>query len=161
MSGTGDGKRSKAERCGYLGLGMMGIPMARRLVDAGFEVAVWNRSAGKAKTLVEAGTSPWLDLLHRSLVTEGELARLIAENSLRGETSNPSIFEKAILGSDEYDDQLAELSEKESDAQAIYDTWRSRGAHFLTPPQNRGGEIRCYLRDPDGYLIEVGQTIRQ
>ena len=47
------------------------------------------------------------------------------------------------------------------DARAIYDTWRSRGAQFLTPPQNRGGEIRCYLRDPDGYLIEVGQTTRQ
>jgi len=47
------------------------------------------------------------------------------------------------------------------DARAIYDTWRSRGAQFLTPPQDRGGEIRCYLRDPDGYLIEVGQTTRQ
>ena len=47
------------------------------------------------------------------------------------------------------------------DARAIYHTWRSRGAQFLTPPQNRGGEIRCYLRDPDGYLIEVGQTTRQ
>lgn len=47
------------------------------------------------------------------------------------------------------------------DARAIYGTWRSRGAQFLTPPQNRGGEIRCYLRDPDDYLIEVGQTTRQ
>jgi catechol 2,3-dioxygenase-like lactoylglutathione lyase family enzyme len=47
------------------------------------------------------------------------------------------------------------------DARAIYDTWRARGAQFLTPPQNRGGEICCYLRDPDGYLIEVGQTTRQ
>ena len=55
MSGTGDGKTSKTERLGYLGLGMMGIPMAQRLVSAGFEVAVWNRSADKAKTLVEAG----------------------------------------------------------------------------------------------------------
>ncbi len=73
------------------------------------------------KTLVEAGTSPWLDLLRRSLVTEGELARLVAESSLRGETSNPSIFEKAILGSDEYDDQLAELAGQESDPQVIYE----------------------------------------
>jgi len=55
MSGTGDGKTSKTERLGYLGLGMMGIPMAQRLVSAGFEVAVWNRSADKAKALVEAG----------------------------------------------------------------------------------------------------------
>jgi transaldolase len=49
------------------------------------------------KRLVEAGTSPWLDLLRRSLVSGGELARLVAEDSLRGVTSNPSIFEKAIL----------------------------------------------------------------
>lgn len=44
------------------------------------------------------------------------------------------------------------------DAQRVYREWSSRGAHFLTPPQDRGGEIRCYLRDPDGYLIEVGQV---
>jgi 3-hydroxyisobutyrate dehydrogenase len=55
MSGTDDGKGSKAERLGYLGLGMMGIPMARRLVNAGYDVTVRNRSASKAKTLVEAG----------------------------------------------------------------------------------------------------------
>jgi transaldolase len=73
------------------------------------------------KRLVEAGTSPWLDLLRRSLITEGELARMIAEDSLRGETSNPSIFEKGILGSDEYDDQLAELAGQDLDAQAIYE----------------------------------------
>jgi 3-hydroxyisobutyrate dehydrogenase len=55
MTGTGDGRGSKTEGLGYLGLGMMGIPMAQRLVQAGFEVTVWNRSANKAKTLVEAG----------------------------------------------------------------------------------------------------------
>lgn len=42
---------------------------------------------------------------------------------------------------------------------AFYDTWRSRGAAFLTPPQDLGPEIRCHLRDPDGHLIEVGQTL--
>src|SRR6202035_4063393 len=55
MTGTGGGKGPKAETLGYLGLGMMGIPMARRLLDAGYEVAVWNRSVSKAKALVEAG----------------------------------------------------------------------------------------------------------
>ena len=50
--GHGEGQR---EKLGYLGLGMMGFPMSRRLVDAGHELAVWNRSAGKAKALVEAG----------------------------------------------------------------------------------------------------------
>lgn len=55
MTGTGAGKGSKAEKLGYVGLGMMGAPMARRLLNAGYELAVWNRSAGKAKDLVEAG----------------------------------------------------------------------------------------------------------
>jgi 3-hydroxyisobutyrate dehydrogenase len=55
MAGTGDGKGSKTEKLGYLGLGMMGMPMARRLIDAGYELAVWNRSASKVKALVETG----------------------------------------------------------------------------------------------------------
>jgi transaldolase len=75
------------------------------------------------RKLVEAGTSPWLDLLRRSLVEEGELARLVAEDSLRGVTSNPSIFEKAILDSDDYDEQLHKLfdADTEMSAQAIYE----------------------------------------
>jgi len=45
-----------------------------------------------------------------------------------------------------------------ADIQACYEQWRSKGAEFLTPPIDRGAEIRCYMRDPDGYLIEVGQS---
>jgi hypothetical protein len=44
-----------------------------------------------------------------------------------------------------------------ADIQARYEEWRSKGAEFVTPPIDRGAEIRCYMRDPDGYLIEVGQ----
>jgi catechol 2,3-dioxygenase-like lactoylglutathione lyase family enzyme len=40
-----------------------------------------------------------------------------------------------------------------------YNCWRARGATFLTPPIDHGGEIRCYMRDPDGHLIEVGQVL--
>jgi catechol 2,3-dioxygenase-like lactoylglutathione lyase family enzyme len=50
------------------------------------------------------------------------------------------------------------LNIRVADIQAIYDQWSARGAEFLTPPQDRGSEIRCYLRDPDGHLIEVGQA---
>jgi len=57
MTGTGAAGESQTERLGYLGLGMMGLPMSRRLVNAGYDVAVWNRSAGKAKALVEAGAT--------------------------------------------------------------------------------------------------------
>lgn len=44
-----------------------------------------------------------------------------------------------------------------ADVWACYRLWKSRGARFLTEPKDHGAEIRCYLRDPDGYLIEVGQ----
>jgi catechol 2,3-dioxygenase-like lactoylglutathione lyase family enzyme len=52
------------------------------------------------------------------------------------------------------------LNIRVADIQAVYRTWGERGAHFLTPPIDRGQEIRCYLRDPDGHLIEVGQSRR-
>lgn len=41
---------------------------------------------------------------------------------------------------------------------AVYEQWRARGGEFLTEPKDHGVEIRCYLRDPDGYLIELGQA---
>jgi hypothetical protein len=47
-----------------------------------------------------------------------------------------------------------------ADVEAVYATWSSRGTVFLTPPIACETEIRCYIRDPDGYLIEVGQTTR-
>jgi catechol 2,3-dioxygenase-like lactoylglutathione lyase family enzyme len=49
------------------------------------------------------------------------------------------------------------LNIRVADIQAVYEEWSARGARFLTPPQERATEIRCYLRDPDGHLIEVGQ----
>jgi catechol 2,3-dioxygenase-like lactoylglutathione lyase family enzyme/alkylhydroperoxidase family enzyme len=51
------------------------------------------------------------------------------------------------------------LNIRVSDAVGVYELWKARGAHFLTPPVDRGREIRCYLRDPDGHLIEVGQSV--
>ena len=45
-----------------------------------------------------------------------------------------------------------------TDVRAVYEQWRSRGGEFLTEPKDHGVEIRCYLRDPDGYLIELGQA---
>ena len=76
----------------------------------------------KLKSLVEAGVSPWLDYLQRSLITGGELQRLIDEDSLRGNTSNPSIFEKAILGSsDDYDEDLRRFAGDGLSGQEIYE----------------------------------------
>ena len=50
------------------------------------------------------------------------------------------------------------LNIRVADIQAAYQEWSARGAEFLTPPKDHGREIRCYMRDPDGHLIEVGQT---
>ena len=50
------------------------------------------------------------------------------------------------------------LNIRVADIQACYELWKSRGAEFITPPIPKYGEIRCYIRDPDGYIIEVGQS---
>jgi len=50
------------------------------------------------------------------------------------------------------------LNLRVANIQACYEEWKAKGAEFLTPPIDRGAEIRCYVRDPDGYLIEVGQS---
>jgi transaldolase/glucose-6-phosphate isomerase len=70
--------------------------------------------------LTAAGTSVWLDQIRRSLTQGGELQRLVVEDSLRGVTSNPAIFEKAILGSPDYDGQIEELARAGALARAIY-----------------------------------------
>jgi catechol 2,3-dioxygenase-like lactoylglutathione lyase family enzyme len=50
------------------------------------------------------------------------------------------------------------LNIRVADIQRCYEEWRSKGAEFLTEPKQHEREIRCYIRDPDGHLIEVGQT---
>jgi catechol 2,3-dioxygenase-like lactoylglutathione lyase family enzyme len=50
------------------------------------------------------------------------------------------------------------LNIRVKDIAAVYAGWSARGAQFLTPPKQHPYEIRCYIRDPDGHLIEVGQT---
>ena len=50
------------------------------------------------------------------------------------------------------------LNLRVADIREVYERWRARGAEFLTPPKEHTAEIRCYMRDPDGHLIEVGQT---
>jgi predicted enzyme related to lactoylglutathione lyase len=50
------------------------------------------------------------------------------------------------------------LNLRVANIQEKYEEWSAKGAEFLTEPIDRGAEIRCYMRDPDGYLIEVGQA---
>jgi catechol 2,3-dioxygenase-like lactoylglutathione lyase family enzyme len=50
------------------------------------------------------------------------------------------------------------LNLRVADIWTRYEEWKAKGAEFVTPPIDREAEIRCYMRDPDGYLIEVGQS---
>ncbi len=50
------------------------------------------------------------------------------------------------------------LNIRVADIRRVHEQWSSRGAEFVTPPIQRATEIRCYVRDPDGHLIEVGQS---
>jgi transaldolase/glucose-6-phosphate isomerase len=70
--------------------------------------------------LTAAGTSVWLDQIRRSLTQGGELRRLVEEDSLRGVTSNPAIFEKAILGSPDYDEQIERLAHEGLNTRSVY-----------------------------------------
>jgi transaldolase/glucose-6-phosphate isomerase len=72
--------------------------------------------------LTEAGQAIWLDYLHRDILENGELDRLIAEDGVTGLTSNPSIFEKAIDGGGAYDASLRKLvAEKDAEPGALYE----------------------------------------
>ena len=72
--------------------------------------------------LGEYGQSVWLDYIRRGLIESGELARMVREDGLRGVTSNPAIFEKAIAGSTDYSAALAELERRtDLDTMAMYE----------------------------------------
>jgi predicted enzyme related to lactoylglutathione lyase len=67
----------------------------------------------------------------------------------------PTVTLRAPAGIDEVS---CFMNIRVADIQACYELWRSRGANFLTEPKDKFGETRCYIRDPDGYIIEVGQS---
>jgi transaldolase/glucose-6-phosphate isomerase len=74
------------------------------------------------KSLQNFGQSIWLDFIRRNLIRNGDLKRLIDEDGLRGVTSNPSIFEKAIAGSTDYSESLAALEKlKDAEPMALYE----------------------------------------
>ena len=73
------------------------------------------------KGLLEYGQSPWMDNIRRDLLTGGGLKKLIEEDGLRGQTSNPSIFEKAITGSQLYADILNAPEAKSLNAKGLYE----------------------------------------
>ena len=86
------------------------------------EILETAKAANPLKDLLNYGQSVWLDYIRRDLFTSGELKRLIEEDGLRGMTSNPAIFEKAIAGSTDYTDLLQSLAPRtDLDAKARYE----------------------------------------
>ncbi|MGC2230904.1 MAG: transaldolase family protein, partial [Candidatus Acidiferrum sp.] len=73
------------------------------------------------KALLAYGQSPWMDYIRRDLLTSGGLKKYINDDGLRGMTSNPAIFEKAITGSDLYSDILNSAEAKKLDAKGLFE----------------------------------------
>ena len=123
--------------------------------------------------MLKFGQSVWLDYIRRDLLTGGELKRLIDEDGLRGMTSNPTIFEKAIAGGTLYDDLLNSLrSRTDLDAKGRYEILAIRdiqdAADMLRPvydsSKRRDGyvslEVSPYLaRDTKGTLEEARRLV--
>jgi transaldolase/glucose-6-phosphate isomerase len=123
------------------------------------------------KSIAQYGQSVWLDYIRRDLITGGDLSRMIQEDGLRGVTSNPSIFEKAITGSNDYEDFFRGLERRhDQDAKSIYEALAVRdiqdAAGLLLPvyekTRRRDGyvslEVSPYLaRDTEGTIAEARQ----
>jgi transaldolase / glucose-6-phosphate isomerase len=117
--------------------------------------------------LTAAGTSIWLDQIRRTLITSGELERLIRQESLRGVTSNPAIFEKAILGSTDYDDQIEELARAGVDSEGIYEEIAIKDVQLACDcfrplwQEAGGGDGFVSLEVGPAAAHDTGETIRQ
>src|SRR5512139_1585209 len=103
-----------------------------------------------------SGQSPWLDYIHRGLIVSGELGRRIAEDGIRGVTSNPTIFEKAVSSGNDYDAQILSLARGrvpllESYKRIVTDDIRA-AADVLRPVYDASGGEDGYVSlevDPD------------
>lgn len=109
--------------------------------------------------LAELGQSFWYDNIQRSLLTNGELAEMVARDSLTGLTSNPTIFDKAISQSSDYDEALDKLlsDDPEADAMTLYETLAisdiQAAADLMRPVYDR-------TKGVDGYVsLEVSPTL--
>ena len=114
-------------------------------------------SSNPIREMAALGQSIWYDQVRRSLFTSGELARMIEEDDLRGVTSNPTIFEKAIGGSTDYNEALALLAEQGLGVNDIYESLAiddiGRAADLLRPVYDRTDAV-------DGYIsLEVSPTL--
>jgi catechol 2,3-dioxygenase-like lactoylglutathione lyase family enzyme len=113
---------------------------------------------------VERSRRFYSDVLGGEVVMQGEPTIVALANSwIIINVGGPPTDDKptvTLVTPSEPDRVSSFLNIRVADIHAIYERWSARGAEFLTPPIDRGRELRCYIRDPDGHLIEVGQTTR-
>lgn len=100
-------------------------------------------------------------VLGGSVVMEGEPSIVKLANSwviINGGGGPTDDKPNVVLATpDDVDRVSAFMNIRVADIDSVYEEWSSKGAEFLTPPTDRDAEYRCYMRDPDGHLIEVGQ----
>jgi lactoylglutathione lyase len=102
------------------------------------------------------------DVLGATVLQEGEPTLLRLKNSwiIINKGGGPTDDKPEVIASPPKDLNILSsfLNLRVVDIKRCYQLWRSRGARFITEPKVHQTEMRCYMRDPDGYLIEVGQT---
>jgi transaldolase len=122
----------------------------------------------RIKALSDAGQSIWLDYMQRSLITKGQLQKLIDNDGIRGLTSNPTIFQKAVEGSQDYDDLFARMASQGASVAQTYDALTLRdiqdAARIFRPvwEATRHGDGYCSLEvspklanDTQGSIVEA------
>jgi transaldolase / glucose-6-phosphate isomerase len=152
-----------------LGGRVVGIELARELIHAFLNarftaeprhvrrLAKMTALENPLRALQVFGQSVWLDYIRHSLITSGELRRLIDEDGLRGVTSNPAIFEKAVAGSSDYTDILEAPDARTLDAKTLYEKLAIRDV------QGAADDLRPIYDETsrrDGYVsLEVSPTL--
>ena len=127
--------------------------------NAGFKFVVTNTLIVRD---VKRSVAFYRDVLGATVLREGEPTLLRLGNiwltiNVGG---GPTDDKPEVVASPPRDQNVLSifLNLRVTDIRRCYDLWTSRGAQFITEPKVHTTELRCYMRDPDGYLIEVGQT---
>ncbi len=111
---------------------------------------------------IQRSVSFYRDVLSAAVLREGEPTFLRLGNiwlTING-GGGPTDDKPEVVASQPRDPNVLSifLNLRVTDIKRYYELWSSRGAKFITEPKVHATELRCYMRDPDGYLIEVGQT---
>ena len=116
-----------------------------------------NKGENPLQGLLAYGQSPWLDFIRRNILQNGDLKKMIANDGLRGMTSNPAIFEKAITAGDDYNDIIKAPDAKSSTAMALYEKIAIRDVQDAA---DIFGPVHQETKGRDGYVsLEVSPNL--